>query len=529
MTQPTVHPFDANRVAPWAYVASAVIVALALAVQLRTPLNSDIGFLLSTARRVASGEALYVDILEINPPLIVWLKIPIVLLADAIGARESVVFPIVVTLLALGSAAASAALVRRTSLARSRRVIPAGVLVLLAMLLLFPGGMFGQREHLTIILTLPVVLLVGIRVEGAAVGRAAAAAIGGAAAIGLAIKPHFAVMYLLLFAYRLAATRGKGEARLTIEDWVIGLSAVAYVAAVVILTPQYFDYVGRVGEIYFGFARRSVATILFKRLPAIWVYVALAIWWTRRRGQPRQEPLTALAVATVGSVLAVVLQHKGWSYHFYPSTVLAVLLAAGSLADAPGVEHAPERRGARRLAALLVAVYALVLGSRVVNDGWKRLTGGVPERQEAIRPLVEAVARQDDAASILVLSSEIVDAYPVVNETGLRDRASFPYMWIFTYEYTDVRDDSMPPVPRAPAEMRPMERFAFERVVHDLVSEPPDVILAETPARNRERVGQGLDYLALLSQDTAVARVLQQYHAVDEVAGVRVLRRRPPD
>lgn len=517
----------ARRLPSWAWATGAAIVALTFAVQLRSPLNSDIGFLLSAARRVAGGEALYRDILEINPPLIVWLKIPVILLADAIGAREAVVFTLLVTLLALASTAACAAIVSRTSLGRSPRVLPVGVLILLGVLLLFPGGMFGQREHLTIILSLPLVLLTGLRVEGGAVGRGAAAAIGLAAAVGIAIKPHFAVMYVLLLAYRLIADRRQQRPlRLLVEDWAVMLFGAAYVAAVVLLTPDYFAYVERVGEIYFGFARRSVATILFKRLPAIWVYVALAIWWVRQQGQPRQEPLTALAVAAVGSVLAVVLQHKGWSYHFYPSTVLAVLLATGSLVDAPGFVPADARKGQRRLAAILVAVYALVLGSRVVNDARRRITGDLSERQASIAPLIEAVERQDGARSILVLSSEIVDAYPVVNESRLADRASFPYMWVFTWEYSRFAEGQRPSGPRAPLDMPPMERFAFEQVASDLVDGRPDLILAETPERNRERVGlPGLDYLTLLSQDPRVARALAEYRLVDEVAGIRVLRR----
>ena len=50
-----------------------VLVAAAISV---APLNTDSGWLLVAARRLLDGDRLYVDIIEVNPPLIVWLLLP---------------------------------------------------------------------------------------------------------------------------------------------------------------------------------------------------------------------------------------------------------------------------------------------------------------------------------------------------------------------------------------------------------------------------------------------------------------------
>jgi len=69
--------------AVWAICAGLAI--LGLAAELAKPATPDMGFLLYAARRVLEGAHLYRDVVEINPPLIIVLNLPIVLLARAIG------------------------------------------------------------------------------------------------------------------------------------------------------------------------------------------------------------------------------------------------------------------------------------------------------------------------------------------------------------------------------------------------------------------------------------------------------------
>ena len=62
--------------------ASLTLLIAALAIVLftamRTPMKDDIAWLLYVARRWLSGRELYVDVIEVNPPLIVWISaIPI--------------------------------------------------------------------------------------------------------------------------------------------------------------------------------------------------------------------------------------------------------------------------------------------------------------------------------------------------------------------------------------------------------------------------------------------------------------------
>src|ERR1700739_4588515 len=67
------------------------VIAVILFVALRSPLKDDIAWLLYVARRWLAGRELYVDVVEVNPPLIIWLSAIPVRLADWLDASAQAV------------------------------------------------------------------------------------------------------------------------------------------------------------------------------------------------------------------------------------------------------------------------------------------------------------------------------------------------------------------------------------------------------------------------------------------------------
>src|ERR1700692_1262578 len=52
----------------------ASVLGVVLFIALRSPLKDDIAWLLYVARRWMAGRELYIDVVEVNPPLIVWIS-----------------------------------------------------------------------------------------------------------------------------------------------------------------------------------------------------------------------------------------------------------------------------------------------------------------------------------------------------------------------------------------------------------------------------------------------------------------------
>lgn len=126
------------------------LVAGALAARLS--IVPDVAWLLTVSERVLDGAVLYRDVLEANPPLSVWLYLPVVALARAFGTSPEALLPAYVMLLAAlaiwgsGRILLAAGLLRR---AEGWWAIAAAVLLLL------PIGIHAQREQIAITLALP--------------------------------------------------------------------------------------------------------------------------------------------------------------------------------------------------------------------------------------------------------------------------------------------------------------------------------------------------------------------------------------
>src|SRR3954454_16554474 len=61
------------------------VVGIILFTMLRSPLKDDIAWLLYVARRWLAGRELYVDVVEVNPPLIVWFSAIPLQVASVLG------------------------------------------------------------------------------------------------------------------------------------------------------------------------------------------------------------------------------------------------------------------------------------------------------------------------------------------------------------------------------------------------------------------------------------------------------------
>ena len=79
-------------------IAFAIVLGFVLFVSLRSPLKDDIAWLLYVARRCLSGRELYVDVVEVNPPLIIWLSaIPLTIAQWLDVDVQTIVMPFFIT------------------------------------------------------------------------------------------------------------------------------------------------------------------------------------------------------------------------------------------------------------------------------------------------------------------------------------------------------------------------------------------------------------------------------------------------
>ena len=400
------------------------------------------------------GARLYVDVVEINPPLIVALNLPAVLVARATGLSDILVYRLGVTLVLLGALALGWRWLRKAlpEDVRLRR----GLLLLLAFASFqLVSQDYGEREHLVFVFLVPYLLLAAIRAEPGRVGRAEAAAVGLLAGLALALKPHFLLVWVAVEAW-LRLGRRVAPRRPLPETVAIAAFLAAYGIAIAVVTPQYFALLRLLAVPYSRFLFDPFLHLLITAPGAALTLVALLAFVALKDHAGHPALWRALALGTLACFLAGAAQQKGLGYHFYPSLALATVLLGLVVLDA----RRPWTRGVRRLYAAVAAaaLAATVAGSVAQSIGRVLHLDRAAERQR-FAELVQLVKVHAEGEPVFVMSYNIGSAYPLLNHGEARSGVPLRAPLDPSADYLDRLKRSDPLRYRTPAEMSPSERY----------------------------------------------------------------------
>lgn len=502
--------------------AVAFFVGVSLAAELRSVARPDIGFLLYAAGRTLDGARPYVDVVEINPPLIVALNIPPVLLARLLGISDILVYRLAFALILCGSLALAWRTLGR-ALPPEQSPLRRYLMVLLAFVL-FPLSAqdFGEREHLLLALVVPYLLSAVGRAAGRDPPRAEAVVIGTLAGIAFALKPHFLPLWFAIEVY-LRQTGRIGRLRLMPESIAIGLLLGTYVLSVVLFTPQYLQLVAGLGGLYGRFLYDSFFHLLVTGPGAALVWISLLTYVALRDRARHRQLWTVVAIAVLACFLGGAIQQKGLRYHFYPSFALALLLlglAAVSL-------ELPLRSGVQRIYRTVALSLAITSVLVVTVENLGQLWHFRPSTDElADQELVRLVRDNARGGSIFVFSYHIGASYPLINYSGVRSASRFPQLWILAAAYRDQLQSERPLRYRRPENMSAGERYLNEAVLGDLEANQPEVLVVLRNARDLALNGyRRLDYLAYFGRDPRFRAIFAQYERVGYVGEYALYRR----
>ena len=468
------------------------------------------------------GARLYVDVVEINPPLIVALNIPVVLAARALGLQPALVYQLAVFALLGLSLAASSRLLRRLlpDDPRLRR----GLVALLALVLFaMPGLDLGEREHLMLALILPYVWLVGTRVAGWAPPRRLGVLVGICAGVGFALKPQFLPGWLLIEVYR----RWHGARRWSApspESLAVLAVLLVYGVIALVVTPEYFPMVRLLGAAYGRFLYDPPGRLLLTS-PSSPVTLLSILAFVALRKKARHGPVwDLLLILGAGMFLGGLLQFKGLEYHFYPARACAILLLGVVCLDVPLRLERLSARAYRVVAAATVLTTSVLLSARAARHA---VEGGWSGRMDA--PLEEAadlIRRYADGGSVFVFSYHIGSSFPLLSYAGVESASRLPQLWILAAEYLDRLHAPPPLVFRSYREMDPAERYLNASVLADLQRERPRLLLVLRNARDHPINGyRRIDYLAYFGRNPHFAAILRGYEFVTNLGEYAVYRR----
>ncbi|MDJ0949734.1 MAG: hypothetical protein QNJ94_12520 [Alphaproteobacteria bacterium] len=491
-------------------IAVAGLITFAGWLSLSTLLNHDSGWYLHATKDWLAGGRLYVDIVEVNPPLAFALTVPPVWLSQQTGLFVVDLFFIWVHVLTAVSLCLCWFVLQRMwelPPALCRLVL----VVLFLALVLGTWRQIGQREHFLLIFTYPYLLLAALRVSGGRAPAGLAGTVGAMAAFGFALKPHFLLVPALLELYRLVSV-GRLRRILRAETLTLGLLLVLYAAAVVHLTPAYLDrIVPWALEVYGSYANPLLAVLL--RWETALLVAAAAAYFSMMQRSAAGPLAGVFLIAAIAFFVIYLVQMKGWSYHRMPVTATAFVVLALCLTE--GLRRGEAPIDLLRSAAVLV-VFAWTCGWLVLQGSYKN---GFFDRA---LPAIEAQAPR---RTLHVLSSNVWQSYPLVNYARLESVSRFSTLWLLPGTVSGLADDTPELSADKRARLEAIERYAVAAVLEDLERGAPELILLDVRPEKTYFDGP-FDYLSYLSREPRFAAFWKRYERVAELPGFDLYRRR---
>jgi hypothetical protein len=484
-----------------------------LVVVMAPPMNQDVAAVLSFAERMVAGEPLYAHLIDVNPPLIFLLNLPAAWLAawTPLSAVQALLF-----LLLLFCASIVVLCLR---LCRPTGPAEAAMLVtLLPLVLLLSGYDFGQREQLMAAAAMPYLFLAERRIEGSRTSPGLIALVTLIAAAGFALKPHFLAVPALVEAVVIWVALRQGCLTRALRDpvpWGMALLWLGYLALIGLRFPAYFDTViPLVRSGYLDFAGPSLGQALMTMhlFSATVAAIALLLFAIGARMLGWLPWL--LAMAALGSLIAALVQLKGWSYHVVPVWMFGGLFCG--IACARAADRMLPAPAARGLAPTLAAGICLVLALLMIRGSeapWREFD----YHNAPVGRLTAWLEERAPAARVMALSPDIYPVYPAMNYAGNRPVLRFMSTWLLQAAYATCPEDGSRF--RAVEQMERAERFLFEAVAQDMVERQPQLVLVAVDAHIAWCGNQPFEMIPYFLRHPGFAEAWQQYRQVGEIDG----------
>lgn len=521
-------------------LAALILLMAALIVILARParITHDVAMYLYMGDRLLEGAVPYVDIIDLNPPLIIYLSAIPAGISRALGTYPPVTLLIAVWLLTVCSAASAWRILRapaaepHSSAPSSRADVVAAAVAALSLWQLSADG-FGQREHLFAIAFVPYLLLRQRRQSGGAISPLFAAAVGTAAGVAACLKPHFVILALAPEVYwRLRRTRTRAG---------VPVELIALVVAGVLYALHFLLVPGPMREAWSGRWLPLIAAgyraydqplrVIVADWP-LWMPplagVAFIAGAARRRDWWRERG-PAILIVTVVATLNVFVQKKGWAYHAIPAQAMLFLasgLAAAALTDYWDARSAPWLARIRvlavRIAVILLIVQGVVAAALMMPPRKSQAVASLIVRNPLARAIAERTSPGD---AVWIFSTSVNPAFPLMVQLERRHASRFMFAFALPLLYRDAGGTAEGPFSyrlqdpqRAAAEAR--FRADMETDVHAM---RPEMILVPPGC---QACPEGFTLHEYLRASGFLQTAMADYREVPPVGDVRVYVRR---
>lgn len=472
-------------------------------------MHHDVAWYVYCNLQQLEGKRLYVDFIEINPPISFYLTMIPVLVSKATGLPVNISLSAFVFLL-------TALVLRLISLfdqsndehGRQVKRLACAIILTIA-----PLCVFAQREHFAVLLGLPYLYLAGARLKGTPVSVRTAILIGVMAGIGFSIKHYFLLTPLLVEALLIYRQRSF-RSLLRAEMYAAIAIGLLHASLVIAVYPEYFT---KVLPLVFG-AYSAYSRPLWAIAMQPWnlaVLLGVVFWLLARARITGPATADALFAATVAFSLCVILQQKGWTYHTLPAAITLAISSVELIAAANSGGTQTVLRGRQRLTVPAAPIILILMQVLLVG----------PYRNALAIDAAPFVRKYAPNEAIFVMSSNLSAGFPMTLDTNAIWASRFATLWLPPMIVRSRAD----PTASTQAQLQKIDslhRLDLDAVVEDFQKFKPKLVFVDHFYEQYSTAlygGLSVNLLDYYLHDPRFADIWEEYQLVG------TLPARPPD
>lgn len=479
-------------------------------------LNHDVGWLLEVATSMMEGKRLYTDLIEVNPPLIIYILTVPVILSEWLDIASIVMFRIVM-LLFIGAWGLITCYLSRRYLSSRHIALPfiLSTLFLYFNTVIIPGD-FGQREQFISILLIPFVInsMFLLRDGKTPLSILWRISIVSMTVIAVAMKPYFLFVPLLLELLLFIHVRSV-RMLLRWENVAIASLGLAYALLVAWIHPEYFNFIiPAANTVYFAYKSTSLIHVITAD-QIILIFILCLVYSLVYRDRDLKIMWTALFLASIAAYLGYILQGTNWFYHaipFYFFSSLAIFLGVYGTIYRLFVKYKSrimleKSKGFRVGQSWLgISVIGIILSLTLYIQITKIIECStclrLPKNNSSI--ISTDGFMRDKKMSLYTFSTSLRPAFSFVNHSGMEWTSRFPCLWFIPGL---VRRDEIDPLASSENDMfQKLEVYLRNSVLEDFNKNKPELVLVDVSKYKQglvDRFGSiySFDYLHYFKED----------------------------
>lgn len=401
------------------------------------PLNVDSKWILYCANEMVNGSKLYVDLIDVNPPLIFIYSLIPAYFAKFFSVSPIFSFIVFVFSLISISVFLSFQILKKVSNIKIEeiRFYIYGISLCLFILVSYN---FGEREHFLMIFILPYILSM-IYKDKLKLSNSLLILIALFASFGFNLKPHF---FLIFIAIELIFILNHKNIFIffRIDSLIILFSAFLYLLIIYVFFPEYINFMVPFAiESYTNVFNKNFITLL-SNFEFIF-FALLMIFIIILAKHKNSISIKIFLVSILSAIIIYLLQQKGWSYHRLPMLVLcSVFLIHLHLF------HLQEKRV---YSIIFLPIFIAIIFINVINQSY-------------YKNLKKTIDSYGDNKTIYTFSIDIAETQALLSEKQVWG-SRFPSLFMY------------PTLAKGNSEF--VSKYTYDAIYNDLLKFKPDIII----------------------------------------------------